>query len=64
MRKLVCRLIAIITPSQIGLTSICRMTGPTIGTTTKMISMKSRKKPRTNITTITAAMAPKAPPGN
>src|SRR3546814_2437768 len=34
------------------------------GTTTKMISMKSRKKPMTNIRAMTTHMAPQAPPGN
>ena len=37
--------------------------GPTIGTTTKVISMKSRMKPSRKITSITISVAPTTPPG-
>ena len=37
--------------------------GPTIGTTTKVISMKSRIKPSRKITSITMMVAPITPPG-
>src|SRR3546814_1291878 len=46
-----------------GSSPIVSSTGPTMGTTTKMISMKSRKKPMKNIRAMTTNMAPKAPPG-
>ncbi|MCY1397708.1 hypothetical protein D9M71_127210 [compost metagenome] len=39
-------------------------TGPTIGTTTKVISMKSRMKPSRKITSITTQNAPSTPPGS
>ncbi|MCY1549215.1 hypothetical protein D9M68_853730 [compost metagenome] len=39
-------------------------TGPTIGTTTKVISIKSRMKPSRKITSITRKNAPSTPPGN
>ncbi len=38
--------------------------GATKGTTTNVISMKSRKKPRRNMTIMTPSIAPKAPPGS
>ncbi|MDT4874504.1 hypothetical protein FQZ97_1098090 [compost metagenome] len=39
-------------------------TGPTIGTTTKVISMKSRIKPSRKTTSITRKKAPSTPPGS
>ncbi len=47
-----------------GSTPIASSTGATIGTTTKIISIKSRIKPSTNITNITSSTAVKTPPGN
>ncbi len=63
MRKLVCRLSAISTPSQIGSMPICISTGPAMGTTMITISTKSSGKPRTKITSITTRSAPYLPPG-
>ena len=57
------KLIAIIIPSQIGSAPIAINTGPTIGTMTKLISMKSRIKPNKKIKTITKTIEPKRPPG-
>ena len=56
-------MIAIIIPSQIGSAPIAINTGPTIGTMTKLISMKSRIKPNRKIKTITKTIEPKRPPG-
>ena len=64
VRKLVCRFTPIITPSQTGSTPSLISAGAAIGTTTKMISNVSRKKPRKKITSITASTAVKAPPGS
>ena len=50
-------------PSQIGLMSIRSSTGAMIGTTTKVISMKSRKKPSANMISMTTNIAPTTPPG-
>ena len=50
-------------PSQIGSKPIMNNTGATIGTTTKVISIKSRIKPNKNITNITISVAPITPPG-
>ena len=51
------------TPSQMGLSPKAIRIGPTIGTTTKMISRKSRKNPMTKISAMTMSMAPNTPPG-
>ena len=51
------------TPNHIGSTPIARSTGPTIGTTTNVISMKSNIKPNRKITTITTTSAVVTPPG-
>src|SRR5690554_1380392 len=50
-------------PSQIGSIPMASSTGPTMGTTTKVISMKSRMKPSRKITSITTRVAPTTPPG-
>ena len=42
---------------------MARRTGPTIGTTTKVISIKSRIKPSKKITSMTMKVAPTSPPG-
>ena len=51
-------------PSQTGSTLCSAKSGTaTIGTTTKMISKASITKPSRNIASITARIAPAAPPG-
>ena len=50
-------------PSHIGSSPMASRIGPTIGTTTKVISIKSRIKPSRKITSITTSVAPITPPG-
>ena len=61
MKTLVCKVMAIITPNQMGLMSICDSTGATIGTKRNIIAMESRNKPGKNITAMTTSMAPPGP---
>ena len=46
-----------------GSTPRVKIIGATIGTTTKVISIKSKTKPRINIAIMTTKMIPKVPPG-
>ena len=55
---------AIIIPSHIGSTPNISNAGPTIGTTTRVIWIKSKINPNKNISIITTRTAPNAPPGN
>ena len=50
-------------PNHIGSSPMDKSTGPIIGTTTNVISIKSRTKPSKNITIITTKTAVKIPPG-
>ena len=50
-------------PSHTGSSPIASKIGPTMGTTTKVISIKSRIKPSRKITTMTTSVAPTTPPG-
>ena len=54
---------AIMIPSHTGSSPMASRMGATMGTTTKVISMKSRMKPSRNINSITRIMAVTTPPG-
>ena len=50
-------------PSHIGSIPNAKIIGATIGTTTNVISIKSKTNPKKNIATITTIKIPTTPPG-